>query len=226
MGMHQFNTRPADALPPLTTAGAAALAAELGPLTEAHYRDLRHALTIRKPLARAANTARGSAITMLAIAGLGFFVSLIFPSWIGFVMVAGIGLLGAIEYAGAGRLRRGQRDAATFLAKNQLAFLGLITAYCICQSLTAARGGGGLLAVSPEFQAQLAQLQGAGQDLQRQLDFWTPIITYGVYGLVILVSVAAQGGLALYYYTRRRHLADFADFTPPWIQRLIAELAT
>ena len=92
--------------------------------------------------------------------------------------------------------------------------------------MTAARGGGGLLAVSPEFQAQLAQLQGAGQDLQRQLDFWTPIITYGVYGLVILVSVAAQGGLALYYYTRRRHLADFADFTPPWIQRLIAELAT
>ncbi len=221
--MNQFIARPAGDTPPLNAASAATLAAELGPLTAEHYRELRQALAVRKPLARAVRTARGSAITMLVIAGLGFFVSLIFPSWIGFVMVAGIGVLGGVEYAGAGRLRRGQRDAAAFLAKNQLVFLGLITAYCVYQMLTAARGGGGLLAVSPEFQGQLAQLQGYGQDLQRQLDFWMPIITYGVYGLVILASIAAQGGLALYYYTRRRYLADFADFTPPWIQRLVAE---
>lgn len=74
--------------------------------------------------------------------------------------------------------------------------------------------------VSPELRSQLAQLPGLEQDIAH----WAPIATYGFYSLVIALSIAAQGGLALYYFTRRPYLETLQRTTPPWVQRLFTEL--
>jgi hypothetical protein len=213
-----------DRNPVLVTARPAGSDDSLGPLREEHYRALRVAIGARRPIQRAARTARGSALTTLLIGGLGAVVSLIWPSWINWVMAAGIGVIGLVEYVGAGRMRRGERSAATLLATNQLAFVLLISAYCVYQMVTAAQGGGDFGLISPELRAELAPVQGAGVNIEQQLREVAPVIAYGFYTLVIVASAIAQGGLALYYFTRRRYLAEFAAVTPAWIQRLLAEV--
>ena len=42
--------------------------------------------------------------------------------------------------------------------------------------------------------------------------------------LLVRISIAFQGGLALYYYTRRRHVETFLRETPAWIRRQLLEL--
>ncbi len=37
------------------------------------------------------------------------------------------------------------------------------------------------------------------------------------YLVLIAVAIGCQGGLALYYFSRRRPLAEYVEQTPPWI---------
>jgi hypothetical protein len=37
------------------------------------------------------------------------------------------------------------------------------------------------------------------------------------YSVLIAVAIGAQGGLALYYFSRRQHLANYLQQTPSWI---------
>ena len=51
-----------------------------------------------------------------------------------------------------------------------------------------------------------------------------PMLVNGFYLLVIVLSLAYCGGLALYYYTRRRHVEAFVRETPDWVRRQLLEL--
>ena len=42
-----------------------------------------------------------------------------------------------------------------------------------------------------------------------------------LYGGVIALSVLFQGGNALYYFTRRRHVEDFVADTPEWVRDVL-----
>jgi hypothetical protein len=189
-------------------------------LSDADYQVLRRALAFRQPVRNAARTARGSAATILTIGVVSIPVSLFWPSWLGLCTVAGICTVGVVEYLGARRMQRGEMSAARFLATNQLAFLGLITTYCVIQMLTFSP----TTLVSPEMQTQLGQLEGAGSDIQQMLRAWAPLATYGFYSLVISLSLCFQGGLAAYYLTRRRHLRAMQAATPSWVLRLFREM--
>lgn len=194
------------------------------PLSEAHFALLRRALTCRQPVHKAARTARFSAFTILVIGVAGIPVALFWPSWLSVLAVAGICTIGVVEYAGARRLQRGEVSAARLLGMNQLVFMGLIAAYCVAQMATLRGAATGAAALPADVQEQLSQLQGLDLDLDRELRAWAPLAPYGFYSLVLILSVCFQGGLALYYFTRRRHLLAFAQTTPEWVQRLFNEL--
>ncbi len=194
----------------------------LNPLTDEHFLQIRMAVEARRPVAAAVRTARFSANSTLVIGVLGVPVALFSPSWISIAMVVGICTIGMIERSGVRRLRQGQPSAATFLGRNQLAFLGLIVAYCIIQMMTFSGSGASEALISKDTRSALAQLP--GQDITGQIDTWAPLAAYGFYGLVILLSVCFQGGLALYYFTRRRHLLLIEGSTPTWIRRVFTEV--
>jgi hypothetical protein len=42
--------------------------------------------------------------------------------------------------------------------------------------------------------------------------------TLAMYGGAIVLSMLFQGGNALYYFTRRRHVEDFIAETPQWVR--------
>jgi hypothetical protein len=190
------------------------------PLTEDHYQLLRRAVAARQPVRSAARTARGSAITILVVGVGSIPLAVLYPSWLGTAVVAAICTIGVIEYIGARRIQRGDPAAAVFLGRNQLAFLAVITAYCLVQMLTFSPAQLHSSLGSADLDSALSQMP----ELRQQMDSLAPLATYGFYSVVIVVSVAAQGGLALYYFTRRRHLEALQQSTPPWVQRLFSEL--
>ena len=138
-------------------------------------------------------------------------------------MAAGLCVIGVVEYKGYQRMRRADPNAARMLGTNQLALLGLIVLYCLAQMAAFSPEQARAAAISPEVRAQLANLPSMAKAIDSDIDRLAPLATYGFYGLVIVLSIAFQGGLARYYFTRRRHLEAFNAQTPPWIRRLFAE---
>lgn len=199
-------------------------AAPPAPLTEDDFALLRRAVVCRRPVRNAARTARFSALTILVIGVAGIPLAVLSPSWLGTVMVAGICAIGAVEYVGARRMQRGLISAAGLLGTNQLVFMGLIVAYCVTQMLTFSAAATESSLLPADVRSQLSQLQGGDLELDRQLRVWAPLAAYGFYSLVILLSLCFQGGLAVYYFTRKRHLRAFEAATPAWVQRLFGEL--
>ena len=45
----------------------------------------------------------------------------------------------------------------------------------------------------------------------------TRLITLAIYGGMIAVAVFAQGGLALYYFTRGKYVRAYVQQTPEWV---------
>ncbi len=206
--------------PPIPTARCIATPAPACPLSEEDFRLLRRAAAARRPVRKVAGTARFSAVTTLVIGVAGIPFLIFSPSGIALLMVVGICAIGVIEFVGYRRIRRGTPSAATLLGRNQLAFMALIVGYCIFQMATVARQPLAAFS-SPELQSSLSQLD---PGLMQQIEHWAPIAGYGFYGLVLVLSVLFQGGLALYYFSRRRHLETLENSTPASVRRVFAEL--
>jgi len=193
------------------------------PLDESDYLLIRQAAVRRRPLRRATRTALMSSVATLVIGISAIPFVLLWPSWQGGLVAAGLCVIGVVEYKGYQRMRRADPNAARMLGTNQLALLGLIVLYCLAQMAAFSPEQARAAAISPEVRAQLANLPSMAKAIDSDIDRLAPLATYGFYGLVIVLSIAFQGGLARYYFTRRRHLEAFNAQTPPWIRRLFAE---
>ena len=123
-------------------------------------------------------------------------------------------------------MRLADPAAARALAGNQLALFGLIALYCVVQMVGFSPAQAKAAAISPEVRSQLNGMPSMAKAIDSQIDRWAPLLTYGFYGLVIVVSLIFQGGMALYYFTRTRHLAAFNSRTPPWVRRVVIEIET
>jgi hypothetical protein len=229
--MHAMDSVPPP--PPVRVAAARPVAGApepTDPLSPAHWAALRAALAARRPLRRAVRTARLSAITLLGIGILGLPLLPFFFDVISLIVVAGLCVLGICEWAGAERLREGQPGAAAFLGRNQLCLIGLITAYCVVQMATFKADAALGTLLPADVQSQLSPVTGVDQEVADPLQGilptrgLIPLLTYGFYGIVIAASVIAQGSLALYYFTRQRHVDAWQRSTAPWITRLLVEM--
>lgn len=194
------------------------------PLTEGHYAEVRQAVQARRRVKAAARTALSSGSVTLAIGVLAAPFVAVWPSASGVLIVAGVCAVGAVELVGYGRVRRAEPSAARLLGLNQLAFLGLIALYCVMQMVAFSPEEVQAAALSPEVRAQLTAVPEMARTINDMILRWAPIVTYGFYSLVIGLSVCFQGGMALYYFTRRKHIERFNRATPQWIRRLFVEM--
>ncbi len=207
----------------LTQASAPQVAKDQ-PLTERDFLLIRQAAALRQVIIRAARTARTSAIVTLTFGVCALPFVLFSFSWATALVAVGLCVIGSVEYAGQKRLRRADASAARVLAFNQLALLGLICVYCAMQAFGFSSEQIKSMAVSPEFREQLKGLpQHTLQPIDALIDRWAPLVTYGFYGLVALLSAGCQGGLAAYYFSRRRAIVAFNERTPAWVRRVFIE---
>lgn len=200
------------AMPPATPAA--------GPLSEADFQAVRQAAARRRAIKTAARIANLSATVTIVLGVIVFFLALWSQSFASAVAAIIVCAAGLVEFLGYCRMRRAQRSAPVILGTNQLVLLGLIIIWCVVQMATfTPETAKGLM--SPEFRSQLSA---AMPELEQWIDKQVPIFYYGFYSLVIVGSIGFQGGLALYYLTRRKHIDAYNRDTPPWVARLFSEM--
>ncbi|MBI4578952.1 MAG: hypothetical protein HY718_04565 [Planctomycetes bacterium] len=208
-----------DGAPPSPPSGAVArpVVDPACPLTEAQFQLIRQAVAAHQPIRKAARIARKSALSILAVGVLAVPFLVLSPGFSTLIVTVTLCGIGYLEHLGARKMSRGLPSAASHLGWNQVTFICLIVVYCIDAML----GPPPSSSLSPQVRAQLSQV-GIATD---QIDSLVSALTYVVYSAVILLSVTLQGMLAWYYFTRRRWLEDLQRSTPPWIRRLLDELA-
>ncbi len=120
------------------------------------------------------------------------------------------------EFRGVARLRRLDPAAPIYLSQNQLIMAAGLIIYAGWNILLVDRGGGML----PALKSQMSEL---GADLDQQGYDLAPVVLKAMYFLLIVFAIFVQGGTALYYKSRQKHLQSFLTMTPPWIQQMQRE---
>lgn len=220
VSMKRFVPQPPGALPPplpkrteapapaQTAVSKEAIAAEM-------IAEVRSAASLQKPIKSAARTAWWSAISTLTIGILALVSSVMDPDWTVLIGV-GVTAVGVVEFIGHKRMLQAHPSAARMLGFNQIAFLCIICAYCLAQMYLFSVGKGSASAMN-------AQL-GPAADAMPGLVSAMPLIVYGLYGSVMVVSLASQGLLALYYFRRHEPLQTFGRQVSDPVRRLLTEM--
>lgn len=143
-------------------------------------------------------------------AGLCTLISLLTGGWIGVVVGGLVTAAGVLELRGRARLIRGEQSGLALLVRAQLLILGVIWLYSF-ENLIAFDQTALMAAVTPEMRSALSQ---AGVSLSDLEPLVKPVY-FGLYLTVIGVTLLFQGGLALYYQSRKARVAlALAERTP------------
>lgn len=185
-------------------------AAEGSPLSEEHLRQLAAAGVALGKIRRVVSIARFDGWTVAIFAGLTALFGITDPTTL---VIAGVmGCIAVVELRGAEKFRRLDVNAPRVLAMNQIALGSLLILYAVGR-IYAELTGPGIYEALAAADPQLSRMLQPVQEL-------THTIALAAYGALILVAVAAQGGLALFYFTRQKLLAAYLRQTPAWITSL------
>lgn len=129
-------------------------------------------------------------------------------------VLLGLGMLvvAFVEFRGADRLRKLDPTAPKMVGINQLCLAGLLIAYSAWQLY--------LAYTTPSSFATAAGSDAQLEHMMLPLDELARTLTSAVYVLLILIAIFIQGGTALYYFTRQRHLDAHLRRTPKWVADL------
>jgi hypothetical protein len=177
-------------------------------LAPEHLHQLAEARQRAKPIRRAVTVATFDGWATAIFGGLTFLFGIF--SWIGVLLGAAMLAIAFVEFRGAKRLRQLDATAPASLGINQLALGGALLMYAAFSLWNVFHGGGYLseqLGNSPEH-SQMGL--GSIESLARSIGVL-------IYGTLAAVAVFGQGGTALYYFTRRKHVEAYLRDTPPWI---------
>ena len=178
--------------------------ASLAHLSEENLRQLAVAQIGVRKIRRAISIANFDGWTIGAFAALTLLFGLTDPSSL--LMGAGMGAIAFIELRGVHRLRRLDPRAPRTLGFNQLALATLLIVYSSWRLFALSRGG----SLYADQDPQIAEMLQPVESLTR-------MISTTVYITLIAIAIFAQGGLALYYFTRGKHIQAYVTQTPGWI---------
>lgn len=176
------------------------------PLSPDHFRELADTRCAAAKVRRAAGIASFSGWSM-AVFGAITLVGGVLGDVVSLVLGIGLGAIAWNELRGSAKLKRFDPSGARVLGFNQIGLGALIVAYA-AWSLKVNLGS-----------SSLASLSEAGLDPSQQamIGDIAKLVTYAVYGGLIIVGFIVPGLTAWYYFSRGRIVRRFIDRTPPWI---------
>jgi hypothetical protein len=183
------------------------------PLTAEHRRELSAARGRGKTIRKAARVAAFNGWTTALVAAASAPFSLGSP--VGLALSVGIAFVAFNEFRGRKQLLDFEPCGATLLGWNQLGLLTMITVYCLWM-LQASFAETGEIAAQLKSYAELDAVLGSAGGFEA---LYKQIVLY-FYGGVIGLSVLFQGGTALYYFSRRRHVEEYLAETPAWVREI------
>lgn len=175
---------------------------------------LPRAAELHRPLARAAKLGMGNGMGYAVFGSLSLVFAL--SDWDKIGLILGAVLLGAglYERDQSKRLLQADTAAPLRLACGELVLFGTIALYGVL-GLTVLPGPSDLL------QQQLGSTQGLGLDVQKIANSITTIW----YTTVIAVSLLYQGGMALYFRSRRSDVTRYREEVPVWAREVVESMA-
>jgi hypothetical protein len=183
------------------------------PLSVTHRRELAAARDRAKSIRKAARVAAFNGWTTGAAAALSALFLLFDRSGMAVVITLALSIVAYNEFRGRKRLLSFDPSAATLLGWNQLGLLTLVVVYCVW--MLSGSSAEAVNALSAQFNsAAERELLSMVGDLEGIYN----TATLAVYGSAVVVSALFQGGNALYYFTRRRHVEEFIAETPQWVR--------
>jgi hypothetical protein len=182
----------------------------------AHRRELSAARDRAKTIRKAARVAAFNGWTTAAVAALSAMFLLFDHSSLAIAVTLALSIVTYNEFRGRKRLLNVDPSAATLLGRNQLGLLAMIVAYCLWMLSRSSSEAVGALSAQMQSTAERELLNMAGD-----LESLYKTATLALYGGVIVLSVLFQGGNAVYYFTRRRHVEDFIAETPQWARDVL-----
>jgi hypothetical protein len=188
------------ALPPQAPPAAPALSDE-------HLRQLAASHAATRKIRRAIAVARADGWGVAVFAAMTVLFGITSVS--GIVLGTALGVTASVELWSARRLRSLEAKATRVLGFNQLALAGILITYAAWRIYHEMNGTGEYAAIAGS-DPQLGQMLAPVEDLTR-------LITLAIYGGLIAVAVFAQGGLALYYFTRGKYVRAYVAQTPEWV---------
>jgi hypothetical protein len=136
---------------------------------------------------------------MIAIFAACSFICGLFGDVSGVLIGLAMGVIAYIEFDGAGRIRRLDSSALRRLGYNQLAFATAIIVYALWSLHSST--------IMTELKSQLPP------DYEELAQLAINIL----YTTLIAVAIFAQGGTALYYFSRQKYMEKYVKETPGWI---------
>jgi hypothetical protein len=176
-------------------------------LTPEHLDQLTTARTQSKKIRRAIAVAAFDGYTIATFAGLTLLTGLTDPASI--LLGLAMSAVAIIELRAGNKLRRLNPAAAKTLGFNQLAFAAVLIVYAITRLIAAYHAPSPYQAYKSADPA-MAKMLNPIEDLSR-------LVNVGIYAAMIGIACVAQGGLALYYFSRAKHLHRYVHTTPQWI---------
>ncbi len=132
-----------------------------------------------------------------------------FFSVVGWALGGGMCLIAYVELSSVAGLKRVDPQAARRLGWNQLALATLLLGYA-GWSLYGAWFGPDPLASTIAAAPETAEMLAPYSSIAR-------LISVAVYMALAAFAIVAQGGTALYYFTREKHIRAYREQTPSWI---------
>lgn len=179
-------------------------------VSDEHLRQLAIARADAKKVRRAVAVANFDGWTIGAFGLLTLLFGITDPTSI--IMGIAMCAIAWIELRGAAAVRRLDERAAKTLGVNQLALASLLIGYSLWRIYAVSTGAGPYDAFKASDPAMAHMLQ--------PIEDVTRLISLALYGILIFIAVFAQGGLALYYFSRARHIEAYRQRTPDWIIKL------
>ena len=189
-------------------AGTATPAATPG-LTPDQLKQIADARLRSKKIRSGVSVAMFDGWTVGLFGGLTLLGGMISLSPIALLLGGGMIAVAYVEIRGAKRMRLLDPQAPRTLAWNQVVLGGMLLAYAIFSLWLIYTG-------RTEMQTEIAKYPEL-TDVVGDLDRLSKLIGLLVYGTLMSVAIFGQGGTALFYLSRKKHIEAYLRDTPPWI---------
>lgn len=176
-------------------------------LTPQQLRELTDARAAHKYIRRAINVALFDGWTIAAFAILNCLCG--FGDLASMIVGLALGAMAYVEIRGASQLRRLDPSAPRRLGINQILLGTLLAVYAIWQIYQHLHG--------PPI---LGQLSAADAKIGKRWEDFFRSLAVALYGCLIIFAIVAQGGAALFYFTREKYLKEYRQRTPAWILQM------
>jgi hypothetical protein len=193
--------------PPFAATAAMPTTAATPGLTPEQLKQIADARLRSKKIRKGVSVAMFDGWTVGLFGGLTLLFGMFSP--VAWILGVGMIVVAYVELRGAKRMRLLDPQAPRMLAWNQVVLGGLLLAYASYSLWTIYTG-------RTDLQSEIAKYPEL-TDTLGDMDRLAKLIGLLVYGTLMAVAIFGQGGTALFYLSRKKHIEAYLRETPHWI---------